>query len=678
MSRVLPSNSVDSIRQILIGKPLRTEDAQHQSISRKVGLAVFASDALSSTAYATQEILVVLAAAVAAGSSTAVFGLSLPIAATIVGVLAILTISYRQTIFAYPNGGGAYIVSLENLGPFWAQAAGAALLTDYILTAAVSISSGVDQVASAVPGLRPWTVELALLAVLGMTIVNLRGLKESGQIFAVPTYFFLVMTMFTLAAGFFKMVTGTLTPVDEVEMVQTTAQPLGLFLILYAFSSGCTALTGIEAISDGIPAFKQPRSRNAAATMAVMSLLLGILFLGITYLAQQVQAVPSETETIISQIARGVFGRGFFYVMQIVATTVILIMAANTAYADFPRLAAFMARDGFVPRQLGLRGSRLVYSVGITVLSVSAAALIIVFQAKTTALIPLYAIGVFMSFTLSQTGMIQRWRRAGKLRHGDEIPLRYSTLAHDPHWRRKIVINSAGAIVSFVVMIVFAITKFQNGAWITIGIMAFAVFLFSRIHRHYKDVARVLSLSKAMVKPTPHPVKTIVLIDDVHRGTVRVVDFAKSLGREWTPVHVDYDDRKTELVQQKWRERVGEGELTIIPSPYRRLVEPIREYVQSELEKNPDMFVHIIMGQLVMDTPWAKVLHSNNSLGIMSELQAMDRVIVTDVPYQLHGEDVGMYPEHDATEDHKVTIDRAGAESSGKQDDKHEPMDAAL
>ena len=294
-------------------------------------------------------------------------------------------------------------------------------------------------------------------------------------------------------------------------------------------------------------------------------------------------------------------------------------------------------------------------------------------------MIPLYAIGVFLSFTLSQTGMIQRWLRSGRMRKGDEIPLRYSTLAYDPHWRRKVLINTAGAIVSFVVMIVFAVTKFQNGAWITLGIMALAIVLFSRIHRHYKDVARVLSLNKAAVKPTPHAVKTLVLIDDVHRGTVRVVDFAKSLGREWTPIHVDYDDRKTELVQQKWRERVGEGELTIIPSPYRRLVEPIREYVKAELEKSPDMFVHVIMGQLVMDTPWARALHSNNSLGIMAELQAMDRVIVTDVPYQLHGEDVRMYPENDTTEDHKVKIESA-ADTKGDDTpgDKRESMDAAL
>jgi amino acid transporter len=668
---------VDSIQQILIGKPLATDEAEHQTLSKKVGLAVFASDALSSVAYATQEILIVLIIA-----GTAALALSVPIAIAIVALLLVLTVSYRQTIFAYPGGGGAYIVARDNLGEYPALIAGAALLTDYVLTVAVSISAGIEQVASAIPALQPWRMEVAVAAVILMTVINLRGVKESGRVFAVPTYFFVFMIFITLAVGAFKSITGQLNPVTDVEVVHHTAENLALLLVLRAFSSGCTALTGVEAISNGIQAFKEPKSRNAAATLTVMSLILGVMFIGITLLARQVQAMPSETETVISQIGRAIYGRDIIYYLLIAATMVILIMAANTAFADFPRLAALQAGDGFLPRQLKFRSSRLVYGWGITALAVAAIALIVIFNARTTALIPLYAIGVFLSFTLSQVGMVVRWRRISKLKPGETRIVHHSLLEHDARWSIKLVINAVGAVLSFVVMLVFAYTKFPYGAWITVILIPALTFLFFRIHAHYRNVARILSLGKTRVKPTPHPMKTIVLVDDVHRGTVRVVDFAKSLGREWTPVHVDYNDRKTEVVQQKWRERVGEGELTIIPSPYRRLVEPIRDYVKAELDKNPDMFVHIIMGQLVMDTPWAKALHSNNSLGIMEDLQAMDRVIVTDVPYQLHAEDVVMYPENEPTEENihlAHALDGKQVERKNDKPDKEgESMDAAL
>ncbi|MCS7055326.1 MAG: APC family permease [Thermoflexales bacterium] len=637
----------EPIKRVLIGRPLRTEEAPHQAVSNPVGLAVFASDALSSTAYATQEILIVLASAFAV-AGVGVFRISIPIAIAITLVLGVLIISYRQTIKAY-NGAscGAYVVARDNLGVFPSQIAGAALLVDYVLTVAVSISSGVDQVASAIPVLRGREVLVAIAAILIMTLINLRGVKESGRIFAVPTYFFVGMTLLTLVTGAFKFFTGQLTPVENVHMVTHTTEPLSLFLILYAFSSGCTALTGIEAISDGVQNFKEPRGKNAALTISVMGLLLGSLFMGITLLANQVQALPSEEETIISQIARAVFGSGMLYGLQITATTIILIMAANTAYADFPRIAAFVAGDSFLPRQLAIRGSRLVYSGGILTLAVAASVLIIVFNARTTSLIPLYAIGVFMCFTLSQSGMVRRWLEVSKLKPGESVKMGQSMAAYDPRWRRNLIINGAGAVLSLVVLVIFAITKFTHGAWITLLVIPAMVLVFHRVHKHYRDVARILSLSKERVKPTPHPVRTIVLVDDVHRGTVRVVDFAKSLGHPWTPVHVDYNDRKTHIVQQKWRERIGEGELVILPSPYRRLVEPIVDYVKAELEKDPNLFVHVIMGQLVMDTPWARALHSNNALGIMSALQAIDRVIVTDVPYQLHGEDVELYPENE-------------------------------
>ena len=349
-----------NIGRILIGKPLATAEGQHQTIGKAVGLAVFASDALSSTAYATQEILVVLSGAVAL-AGTGALALSVPIAMAIVALLAVVTISYRQTIFAYPGGGGAYIVARDNLGEVPALIAGGALLTDYILTVAVSISSGVDQVASALPVLRPWVVELAVGAILFMTVVNMRGVKESGKLFAIPTYFFVATMLFSLAVGAFRALTGTLDQITGVEMVKHTATNMGLFLVLHAFSSGCTALTGVEAISNGVTAFKEPRSKNASGTMAVMSGLLGVMFIGITILANHIGALPSETETIISQLARAIYGNAtVMYSVLIAATTVILIMAANTAYADFPRLCALVAGDGFLPRQLTFKGSRLV------------------------------------------------------------------------------------------------------------------------------------------------------------------------------------------------------------------------------------------------------------------------------------------------------------------------------
>jgi amino acid transporter len=598
-------------------------------------------------AYATQEILMVLAGAAALAASEAarrdVFGLAVPISVAIVGLLVLLALSYRQTIYAYPGGGGAYIVARDNLGEIPAQVAGAALLTDYILTVAVSISSGMEQVASLFPALQPYRVPMALGAVLFMTVMNLRGVKESGAVFAVPTYFFVATMLLTLGVGFFQWMTGSLGTVQSVEMAHHVPEQLGLFLILRAFSSGCAAVTGVEAVSNGIQAFKEPKSKNAAQTLMVMAMLLGVMFIGTSVLAQHIGAVPSETRTVIFQLGEVVLGP--FVPILVTATTMILILAANTAFNGFPALAALQAADGFLPRQLTFRGQRLVYSTGIIVLAVAASVLIMIFDARTTGLIPLYAIGVFLSFSLSQWGMVLHWKRASKLKPGEHVISSRGEMHYDTAWRSKLLINAAGGTVSVIVMLVFAVTKFATGAWITVIVIPTLVFFFLRVHRHYRDIARILSLSTRRVRPVPHRMKTVVLVDDVHFGTVRVVEFAKSLGREWTAVHVDYNDRKTSEVQRKWKERVGEGELVILPSPYRRLIEPICKYIYDELDRDSDLFMHVIMGQLVMDTPWAKALHSNNSLGIMQELQKIDRVVVTDVPYQLHAEDAQLQPE---------------------------------
>ena len=455
-----------SWRTWLIGRPLSTADAPHQTIGKAIGLAVFASDALSSTAYATQEILLILAAA-----GMGAFRLAFPISVAIVVLLIILTISYEQTIHAYPGGGGAYIVARDNLGEVPAQTAGAALLTDYILTVAVSISSGVAQIVSAFPALYVYRVEISVALVFLVMLVNLRGVKESGATFAIPTYFFLVMMFLTVIVGFVRYLIGTLGTVTNpppLEMLHGL-QAISLFLILKAFASGTTALTGVEAISNGITAFRAPKSRNAGITLIWMSAILGTLLLGITFLSGKIGAVPSESETVISQLARTVYGsRGVLYLATIVATTLILIMAANTSFADFPRLATLHAGDGFLPKQLMYKGSRLVFSRGIMALALVASLLIIVFRASVTALIPLYAIGVFLSFTLSQAGMARRWWRVGHLAVGQEIVDPGSTLRYESGWQLKMAVNGVGSVATLIVMFVFAITKFRDGAWIIV------------------------------------------------------------------------------------------------------------------------------------------------------------------------------------------------------------------
>ena len=628
-----------TVSEMLIGRPLETRTLAHQVVSKKVGLAVFASDAISSTAYATEEILVILALAGAAA-----LWLSVPIAIAIAILLVIVTISYRQTIFAYPNGGGAYIVARENLGETAALVAGSALLTDYVLTVAVSISSGVAQIVSAFPGLAPFRVALAVAIIALVTLINLRGVRESGTIFAVPTYFFLAMMGITLVVGFYRWATGTLGVVTGVEFVETTAAPLTLFLILRAFSSGSTALTGIEAISNGITAFKEPKSRSAATTLTAMSSILIVLFLGITFLSRHIEAIPSHTETIISQLARTVFGDGNpFYLLVIAGTALILLMAANTSYADFPRLAALQAADGFLPRQLTYRGGRLVFSWGIVTLAVAASLLVIVLRASTTALIPLYAIGVFLSFTLSQTGMVIRFRRISRLKPGETLKGMDTHLEYDPHWRTHMIISGVGAILTFVVMVIFAITKFTSGAWFVILIIPTLVFIFSRIHLHYKDVAQALSLENARVKrpaKTTHVI-TVLLVDGVHMGTLQMVNFAKSLGGPWHAIHVGVNEEKARITREKWEKYVGEGELRIIDSPYRHLMAPIRGYVMDLLENDKDAIVHIVMGHLAMDSVWTQALHQNSSLILNLGLTGLERVVVTIVPLQIRHDENG-------------------------------------
>jgi len=624
-----------SWRTWLFGRPLPTADAAEQAIGKRVGLAVFASDALSSTAYATQEILAILALA-----GTVAFAHAFPIALTIVGLLVIVTLSYEQIIHAYSNGGGAYVVARDNLGELPAQIAAGALLTDYILTVAVSVSSGVAQLASAFPVLHGHRVAVAVTFVIIIMLVNLRGVRESGAAFAIPSYFFIVVMFVTVGAAFARLLAGRLGGVVDPPHLETGAElaPLTLFLLLHAFSSGTTALTGVEAISNGITAFKEPRSRNAGITLLWMAAILGTLFLGITYLAGRIGAVPSEAETVISQLARTAFdGRGPLYLATIGATTLILVMAANTAYNGFPRLAALQAADGFLPRQLTYRGSRLVYSRGIALLTVLACLLIAVFRASVTHLIPLYAIGVFLSFTLAQAGMTRRWWKVGHVAPAREVKERASVLRYEKGWALKMSINGVGAVLTAIVTCVFAVTKFQDGAWVVIFVIPSLVAFFFAIHRHYRDLARRLSLDDWGAPPRIRRHRVILAVSGVHRGTVEALRYARALSDDITAVHVSPDAEDAEAIRKKWGMWGNGVRLVILESPYRLLLEPILEYIKRIADqRQPNETITIVVPQFVPRRRWHNLLHAQTAVLLRLALLFKPGIVITNVPYHVH------------------------------------------
>ena len=618
----------------LVGRPLHSADAEDQAVGKAIGLAVFASDALSSTAYATQEILVVLAAA-----GLGALHLAFPVSVAIVILLAIVTLSYEQTIHAYPSGGGAYIVARDNLGELPAQIAGAALLTDYILTVAVSVSSGVAQLVSAFPRLFGLRVGIAVTLVVLITILNLRGVKESGKFVAIPSYFFIGIMYLTVGVGLFRYFMGDLGRVVDPPHMDHVGemQGLSLFLLLHAFANGTTALTGVEAISNGVTAFKEPRSRNAGITLLWMALILATLFLGISFLAWPIGALPSEKETVISQIARTAFGgRGPLYLAAIGATTLILIMAANTAYAGFPRLSALQAEDGFLPRQLTYRGSRLVFSRGILALAVIAIVLIVVFDASVTGLIPLYAIGVFLSFTLSQAGMTRRWWKVGRLPPGTVITEKDTVLEHDRFWRLKMLTNGVGAVLTAAVAVAFAVTKFHEGAWIIVIIIPTLVALFFAIHGHYLEAAQVLSLEDFGAPPRVLRHRVILPISGVHRGTVVALRYALALSHDITAVHVSMDHEKAQKVQAKWGLWGNGVRLVILESPYRLLLEPLLDYVKDVADRRqPNETLTIVVPQFVPRKWWHQLLHAQTAVILRLALINRPGIVITSVPYQM-------------------------------------------
>jgi len=629
-----PHRPERSWRWWFIGRPLSSADSEHQTIGKLIGLAVFSSDAMSSVAYGPQELMVVLLAA-----GVGALHLALPIALGIVVLLAILTFSYEQTIHAYPGGGGAYIVARDNLGELSAQTAGAALLSDYVLTVSVSISSGVDQIISAFPNLLPFKVEMAVAMILLVMLINLRGVRESGTTFAIPTYFFLMMIFGTTIFGLLRYVTGGLTPLTDAPIIETGAtQALSLFVILRAFANGTTSVTGVEAISNGITAFKEPRSHNAGAALIWMAGILGTLLLGITFLALQVGAIPAESETVISQVTRAVFGsRNILYLLTMGSTTVILMMAANTAFADFPRLAALAAGDGFLPRQLSYRGSRLVFSRGIIALALIASALVIGFHADVTGLIPLYAIGVFLSFTLSQAGMARRWWKSGQLKPGEEIVEPGSTVRFDKGWRFKMIVNGFGAMTTLLVTIIFGATKFHDGAWIVIVLTPVLVTIFFTIHRHYKNLAKQLSLSNHARTRSIRRNRVIIPIAGVHLGTLEALRFARTLSNDITAVHISIDDQEKIKIQERW-ETWGDGiRLIILNSPYRLFIEPLLDYIDHlEESTKPNEIITIVVPQFIPRHWWETFLHTRTAEALRKVLLHRKNIVITEVPYQVN------------------------------------------
>lgn len=606
---------VSQVKRLLVGAPIPSGLAHRERFSRVTGLAILSSDPLSSVAYATEEILRVLMV-----GGTVALSYVTPIGAIIAAMLAIVVFSYRQTIHAYPGGGGAYVVARDNLGRLPSMVAASALLIDYVLTVAVSIAAGVAAITSAFPTVPVGRVELALVFVVLLTVGNLRGVREAGRLFAAPTYFFIVCMMTLIVVGAWRFVTGGLEPLPPpAEPLQTLRTgTLTIFLLLTAFSNGCTAMTGVEAVSDGVPAFRPPESRNAAATLVAMAAISITMFGGITLLAHAYQVIPTEAETVVSQIARGTFGgRTWLYFSVQAATMMILVLAANTAYADFPRLASIVSRDRLLPRQFMNQGDRLAFSNGILILSALAAVLLILFRGDTHALIPLYMIGVFVSFTLSQAGMVRRWRRV-----------------RSAGWQRSALINGFGATVTGVVLVIVGVTKAAEGAWIIMVMIPALVLTFAVTRRHYEHVAAALTLRGWSA---PYVGRHIVLvpIGGVQRAVVRALQYARTISADARALYVELDPAGTEAIRRDWAQW-GQGvELVVLESPYRSLLEPLLEYLAEIQRQEPGAYVTVVLPEFLPRRLWQHLLHNQHALLIKAALLFKPNVVVTSVPYHL-------------------------------------------
>ena len=676
----------ERFEETLLGKRLRSADITHQTAPNFIALAVLASDALSSCAYATEELLIILNTA-AIGSFT-LFGfhgeaISIPIAIAISLLIAIVTISYRQTIFSNPAGGGGYRVAKENLGEELAQVTGAALLTDYILTVAVSIAAGVANVISVFPGLASLRVELTVGVIAFMTLVNLRGVKESARIFSIPTYFFLITMGGTLIIGFIKLLTGSLEPVTGVVAIQNDVlAPITLLLILRAFSSGCAAVTGVEAISNDTQLFRQPRANNAAKTLVVMCAILITFFMSITLLANAIQAVPSENETVISQMARTIYGSeglGYVaYVLTIAGAFAVLFMAANTPFNDFPQLASLHSGDGFLPRQLTYRGRRLVFTWGVLTLSISSIVLVIITGALVTNLIPLYAIGVFMAFTISQAGMTRRFWRAGKLKPGEFTYGLETKINYDPRWRIKFAVSAFGASVTFMVMVVFIVTKFVNGAWFIVLLIPTLVWLFFQIHKHYKETAARLHLEETptfdekpvVFDPKVHKELAIYFCDTWSELAVSVVSTILKRGWPMKIIHVDVNEKRAKAFKRHSKEIAelngwDEGIIDIYHDEYRDLYNSVATIMRDFRTSYPEVHLEVYIGALRTHFPY-NLLHMQTDRFLRDALME-----APDVALSIKQVDLDSLP---LPPGFKVTFEHATDHEIEEQEAAHEPQ----
>ena len=600
-----------SFRRFVLGEPLPTARAIHERLPKCLALPVFASDAISSSAYAVEEILLVVIAAGAVGLQY-----SAGVAAAIGLLFVLVTISYRQTVLSYPSGGGAYIVAHENLGVAPGLIAAAALLTDYVLTVAVSIASGVAAITSAAPALLPYHVHLCILFIGVIALANLRGARESGKLFAPPVYLFIGTVLLMVGVGLVRLLLHGAPP--QVVPPPAAVQGVTLVLLLRAFASGCAALTGIEAISNGVPAFRAPQSRNAATTLLWMAVICITIFAGTSILAQGFHIVPDPTsrQTVFSMMGRLVFGDGILYLLLQASTAAVLILAANTSFADFPRLSSILARDGFAPHQLANLGDRLVFANGILLLGLASAGLIVAFRGDTHLLIPLYAVGVFISFTLSQAGMVVHWKRLAV-----------------PGWRSRAAVNALGAVATAVVLLVVARVKFTHGAWIVLLLIPVLMFVFFRIARHYHGLAQVLAV-KGVSMPEAIRHAVVVLVPGLDRGVLPALAYAKTISPDPEAVFVEIEPRDTPKLEERWARLRVDLPLTVLKSPGRSLIQPILQYCRAlRAEKHVDM-VTVIIPEFLATRWWHRLLHNQSGLMLKLALMLEPNVVVTNVRYR--------------------------------------------
>jgi amino acid transporter len=605
------------LRTWLIGRPIHSEAEEHERLTKVKGLAIFSSDNISSSAYGPEEIMRVLAAA-GAGALT----LTLPLAGLITIMLAIVTLSYRQTIKAYPKGASSYLVASDNLGPIMGVLAAAALLIGYVVTVAVSVSAGVAALTSILPGLYPERVVISVAMVALLMLGNLRGIRESGTIFMIPTYAYIVIMLGIIGYGVARTITGSV-PAFEApaawEGLEQGGQALGLFLILRAFSQGAVALTGVEAVSDGVPAFKSPEWKNARTTLTWAAVVFAVLFIGIAFLVTSIGIVPDPTEkqTVLSLLVRQLTGDGFILVLAQIATALILVLAANTSFADFPRLSSFLARDGYLPRQFAFRGERLAFTTGIVALSLMAIGLLVGFNASVSGLIPLYTLGVFIAFTLSQGGMLVRWwkrREAG--------------------WRSGLAINGLGTLTTAVVALVVGSSNFFQGSWLVIVLVPLLMGLLMAINGHYRDMQAALALERIpdAGEIAPRPI-VIVPIARLDRPARQAIAFANSISTDAVAVHVTNDPETADALRERWPEWAGTTELVVVESPYRALIGPLLAYMDALQRQAPDRPILVVLAEFVPRHWWENLLHNQTALRLKLRLFARRNTIVADVPY---------------------------------------------